>query len=67
MRARKNKSLGQTASEYMLVISVIVLALTAAVYTPMKQAIQDGASDYKDKYEEAGKQGYMGQASDGKR
>lgn len=66
MRTKK-KTLGQTASEYMLVISVIVLALTAAVYVPMKEALQEGANDYKDKYEEAGKQGYMGQASDGKR
>jgi hypothetical protein len=51
----------------MLVISVIVLALTAAVYTPMKQALSDGSQQYKQKYQDAGRNGYMGQGSDGKR
>lgn len=66
MRARR-RQLGQTATEYMMVISVIVLALTAAVYTPMKNALKEGSRDYKQKYQDAGKNGYMGQGSDGKR
>jgi hypothetical protein len=51
----------------MLVISVIVIALTAAVYNPMNAALSQGSQGYKQRYQEAGRQGYMGQGSDGKR
>jgi len=35
----RRRQLAQTATEYMLVISVIVIALTAAVYNPMNAAL----------------------------
>lgn len=42
MRARR-RGLGQTTTEYLLVISVIVIGVTAAVYNPMRTAMQQGS------------------------
>ena len=67
MRSLRRRQLAQSATEYMLVISVIVIALTAAVYNPMNAALSQGSQGYKQRYQEAGRQGYMGQGSDGKR
>ena len=67
MRAQRQRQLAQTATEYMMVIAVIVVAAALLTYGPMNSALSEGGQAFKDKYQEAGRQGYMGSASDGKR
>lgn len=67
MRSLRRRQLAQTATEYMMVIAVIVVAVSLLTYAPMYSALSEGGQAYKNRYQEAGRQGYMGSASDGKR
>lgn len=64
LRSRsRRKSPGQTMTEYMLIISVIVIALTTAVYRPMYSAISAGSEGWRERQERDSKNGYVGTSS----
>jgi hypothetical protein len=57
-RARGNK--GQTISEYMIVISVLAIAVVAVTYNPISDAFSGGSQDFQDKVTNAGDKGGFG-------
>ena len=50
---------GQTTSEYLLVISVLVIGIVAVTYTPMASAFRDGSSSYNQKVGKATAKGHF--------
>lgn len=45
----RNRKRGQTTTEYLLVVSVLVIAFAAVVWQPLNDAFTGGSNDYKDK------------------
>ena len=60
LRTRARGSAGQSTAEYMLFISVIVIAIVAATYDPMHQALQDGSQQWQGKVTNASSKGGFG-------
>lgn len=59
MRARS--PLGQATTEYLLVISVLVIAFVAIAWDPMRQAAQGGSQGLQNKLEPATAKGVFGE------
>lgn len=61
MRAKRLRSeAGQSMAEYMLLISVIVIAVVAATYDPISNAYRTGSQQYETKVTNASKKGGFG-------
>ena len=60
MRTRRHRSTAQTLTEYMLVISVIVIALAAVVYDPMQSAMKQGSKKWRDQSKVNSEMGFTG-------
>lgn len=60
-RAAGNR--GQTMSEYLLVISVLVIGIAAVTYTPMADAFKDGSDAYTQKVSKATEKGHFAGSS----
>lgn len=67
MRIRRRRTTAQTITEYMLIISVVVIALTAAVYRPMNAAYDAGSKGWTDRQKQDSSNGYVGQGERGER
>lgn len=64
---RRLRTRAQTSVEYMLVISVVVIALTAAVYKTMYPTLESGSQVFREGQEQVSKDGYDGTSFNGKR
>lgn len=64
---RAKSERGQTMTEYLLVISVLVIGIVAVTYGPMKAAFEDGSKGYKTKVEGATAAGVFEGAADDQR
>lgn len=60
---RLHRSRGQATTEYLLVISVLVIAFIAIVYDPMRLAAQGGSRGLQNKLEPATAKGNFGDPS----
>lgn len=61
VRSRLRKSRGQATTEYLLVISVLVVAFVAVAYDPMRVAAQKGSKGFQNKLEPATAKGNFGE------
>ena len=59
---RRPRRRGQTTTEYLLVVSVIVLTLIWALWDPMAQSLTSGSKDFRDNMSSAAEAGAVGQA-----
>ena len=59
-RARLRSEKGQTMSEYLLVISVIVIAIVAATLTPVTTAAQKGSDGFTKTFDNVSQNGVVG-------
>ena len=60
MRPSLRRRRGQTATEYLLVVSVIVLTLIWALWDPMAQNLSSGSKDFRDNMASAAQAGAIG-------
>ena len=60
LRSRRSKSKGQTVSEYLLVISVIVIALRGVMFPPLYAAFEEGTADIREDYKCTTQNGAVG-------
>ena len=58
--ARTRSERGQSMTEYMLLISVLVIGVIAATYDPMHKAYKDGSDQWKSKVTSASSKGGFG-------
>lgn len=56
----RRRSLAQTITEYMLVISVVVMALTAVTKRVMYPVLEEGSQTFREKQAQSSKDGYVG-------
>lgn len=60
-RARSKGQSGQTTTEYMMVISVVVIALAFLSHDALMPAFESGTKDFKNKMEPAAEKGVFGE------
>jgi len=65
LRRRHHRTLAQTTTEYMLVISVICVAVYFTVTNAMYPVLEDGSAKFKQNQMKTSKDGFVGQGYKG--
>ena len=67
MRSLRRRSRAPTTTEYMMVISVICVALYFTVTKAMYPVVEDGSAKFRTNQSKVSKDGYVGTSSTGNR